>query len=345
MDGSTFRDHLYKHHQQKPNCPRCRRLFDNEADLSDHAQLEVSCIPARHAVIEGFDKSQLERLKCRKRPRDPLSEEDKWKNIYRILFPHCTVTPDPFYRIQLEHRPVEHSDIDRIFAHEDNSSHGEQLFHELEKVIGVPFNAVRRRKVLALLKTYTQNKLGGLKENQLHLESADATSERTTQSLVLDKDFQPSKVEDLTESLAQGKPADPLRPEGGDGAEDVSAIEILPATLGVLNHNNPTQTLYFDQYSWAEPLQAVECDWDDGAIDGLFDIPSSGHLNVATAYLGNATARGGEYPVCVGLGKLATSNRSTNEPMRYDMEGDGSNKNVQIGNDAGEANVFGTLDF
>ena len=41
--------------------------------------------------VEGFDADQKERLQSRKRVKgsaEAASETDKWRDVYRILFPH-----------------------------------------------------------------------------------------------------------------------------------------------------------------------------------------------------------------------------------------------------------------
>ncbi|KAJ4250250.1 hypothetical protein NW762_012065 [Fusarium torreyae] len=49
--------------------------------------------------IEGFDAAQERTLKSRKRPDRELSEDDKWKRVFKILFPHVLddEIPSPFY--------------------------------------------------------------------------------------------------------------------------------------------------------------------------------------------------------------------------------------------------------
>jgi hypothetical protein len=40
--------------------------------------------------IEGFDEAQERSLKSRKRPGRELSEDDKWRRVFKILFPHVS---------------------------------------------------------------------------------------------------------------------------------------------------------------------------------------------------------------------------------------------------------------
>ncbi|KAK0639560.1 hypothetical protein B0T16DRAFT_245725 [Cercophora newfieldiana] len=49
--------------------------------------------------VEGFDAVQERSLRSRKRANPEHSETEKWREVYRILFPHVTHedTPSPFY--------------------------------------------------------------------------------------------------------------------------------------------------------------------------------------------------------------------------------------------------------
>jgi hypothetical protein len=38
--------------------------------------------------VEVFDEAQEQSLKSRKRPGRDLSEEEKWRRVFKILFPH-----------------------------------------------------------------------------------------------------------------------------------------------------------------------------------------------------------------------------------------------------------------
>jgi hypothetical protein len=83
---------------------RCFEIFKDEATLGQHAQEDVPCqrstLPPVD-TIEGCDKDQEKRLKCRKR-KPGETEEDRWAEMYRVLFGNNCEVPTPcksFYPI------------------------------------------------------------------------------------------------------------------------------------------------------------------------------------------------------------------------------------------------------
>jgi hypothetical protein len=81
------REHLYRRHALPITCPRCCESFPSDAALRDHHKAIQSCEVRLEESIEGFDKDQEKKLKCRKKSSPAQSEEDRWRDIYRILFP------------------------------------------------------------------------------------------------------------------------------------------------------------------------------------------------------------------------------------------------------------------
>lgn len=53
----------------------------------DHQRAEVPCEVQGSQPVEGFDDLQEKRLRSRKKERKDMSEEDKWRKVYQILFP------------------------------------------------------------------------------------------------------------------------------------------------------------------------------------------------------------------------------------------------------------------
>ncbi|KAK2767999.1 hypothetical protein CKAH01_04567 [Colletotrichum kahawae] len=94
-DTHRLKEHLYRVHRQKPHCTRCGETFASKADLEPHSRLQEVCNLAEAINIEGFSSAQEDELKSKKRKRDLKTEGDKWRNIFRILFPACTRIPDP----------------------------------------------------------------------------------------------------------------------------------------------------------------------------------------------------------------------------------------------------------
>lgn len=81
------REHLYRRHLLPIQCNRCCATFANEPTLREHQRDPHGCDIKDQVPLEGFDKDQERKLKSKKRSLVYQSEEDKWKGVYRILFP------------------------------------------------------------------------------------------------------------------------------------------------------------------------------------------------------------------------------------------------------------------
>lgn len=59
-----------------------------ESQLQDHLQQDPPCPIRQNRVIqEGFTKEQEKKLRSRKKTHADMTDEDKWREIYMILFP------------------------------------------------------------------------------------------------------------------------------------------------------------------------------------------------------------------------------------------------------------------
>ncbi|KAI1764512.1 hypothetical protein GGR53DRAFT_493232 [Hypoxylon sp. FL1150] len=99
-DVHRMKEHLYKHHRQpRFLCTRCGLNFQDEVQLRDHTREIKPCVLQQLEPADGFDSKQEERLKSRKRTVTQLPEDEKWKQTYKILFPHIPeeLIPSPFY--------------------------------------------------------------------------------------------------------------------------------------------------------------------------------------------------------------------------------------------------------
>jgi hypothetical protein len=82
---TTCREHLYRRHALPLRCARCRSEFPTEAELTAHARSQDVCLVQNAEPQEGFDKDQEKILKSRK--KSVLTEKQKWKDMFRVLFP------------------------------------------------------------------------------------------------------------------------------------------------------------------------------------------------------------------------------------------------------------------
>jgi hypothetical protein len=68
-----------------------------DAELEEHLRAPVPCQVQNTPPLDGFDADQEAKLRSRKRTTEKFQEVDKWRDIYKILFP-CTEQkdiPDP----------------------------------------------------------------------------------------------------------------------------------------------------------------------------------------------------------------------------------------------------------
>ncbi|KAF2805410.1 uncharacterized protein BDZ99DRAFT_104876 [Mytilinidion resinicola] len=106
--GSGFRsiarikEHLYRVHKRPPTCPRCFETFSTDDGLHDHARSLAACETKSQppeSYMEGIDSRQTQMLKSKKRSFGE-AEEEKWRIMYRIVFPKDTenLIPSPYYK-------------------------------------------------------------------------------------------------------------------------------------------------------------------------------------------------------------------------------------------------------
>ncbi|KAI1302012.1 hypothetical protein F5Y03DRAFT_215068 [Xylaria venustula] len=100
LDVHRVKEHLYrKHRQAKFRCMRCWECFESEQDYVDHQRAPTPCELKESEPIEGFDADQERQLRSRKKKSHVVSEVDKWRAVFQILFPHIMSDeiPSPFY--------------------------------------------------------------------------------------------------------------------------------------------------------------------------------------------------------------------------------------------------------
>ncbi|KXX82104.1 hypothetical protein MMYC01_201557 [Madurella mycetomatis] len=94
------RTHLYRRHPLPIQCPRCWDVFKADSQLQLHLQQDPPCTVQENGLLhEGFTKDQEKRLRSRKKTHADMTDEDKWREIYTILFPDDDPSsiPSPHY--------------------------------------------------------------------------------------------------------------------------------------------------------------------------------------------------------------------------------------------------------
>jgi hypothetical protein len=95
-DLTLYREHLYRCHQRPVHCKRCWKIFKIQEQLDSHLTvldadicgLQAGCSP------EGITPEHERRLRSRKKTSPDQTDEDRWKDIYRLLFPNEEI-PSP----------------------------------------------------------------------------------------------------------------------------------------------------------------------------------------------------------------------------------------------------------
>lgn len=82
-----LKEHLYRRHMLPIHCYRCREVFPSDKLLQLHSRSDARCAVRDDAALEleGIDASQERQLRSRR--RTDKTEEDKWRDVFRICFP------------------------------------------------------------------------------------------------------------------------------------------------------------------------------------------------------------------------------------------------------------------
>lgn len=92
-----IREHLYRAHRlPKHVCPRCNDPFDDAKDLAEHLRADVPCekldvVP----MLQGIDEATEAKLKVRRKNCPGMTDEQRWGEIYKILFPSANFNAMP----------------------------------------------------------------------------------------------------------------------------------------------------------------------------------------------------------------------------------------------------------
>ncbi|KAF1938827.1 hypothetical protein EJ02DRAFT_270547 [Clathrospora elynae] len=91
-----MKEHLYRSHSQPIFCPICYTTSKSDKEQLNHVRLQ-QCQRSLPQQIEGIDRDTVWTL--RKRTTALRLEEDKWRDVYQVLFPDVSAAdiPSPFY--------------------------------------------------------------------------------------------------------------------------------------------------------------------------------------------------------------------------------------------------------
>ncbi|KXX77821.1 hypothetical protein MMYC01_206964 [Madurella mycetomatis] len=92
-DVHRVKEHVYRNHFMKNFCPRCFEHFENADALKNHQRAEIPC-KVKQQPWDTITEDQEKQLRARAKAH--CSEETRWEEMYRIIFPGEHV-PSPYY--------------------------------------------------------------------------------------------------------------------------------------------------------------------------------------------------------------------------------------------------------
>ncbi|KAL2268800.1 hypothetical protein VTJ83DRAFT_3646 [Remersonia thermophila] len=112
---SRLKEHLYRRHY-RAHCQRCKTTFGNAKELEDHEMSIVRCEVVDVPPPSDITTHQEKALKSRKHTTRRQSDEEKWRDIYRLLFPNQEV-PSPYPEAAEDMSPSSELHINLNFQH------------------------------------------------------------------------------------------------------------------------------------------------------------------------------------------------------------------------------------
>ncbi|KAK4102416.1 hypothetical protein N658DRAFT_423491 [Parathielavia hyrcaniae] len=91
---SRLKEHLYRRHY-KTHCQRCKQTFSDAKELAAHEMSVVACEVLDLVPPGDIATYQEKQLKSRKHTSRRQTDEEKWRDIYRLLFPNEEI-PSPY---------------------------------------------------------------------------------------------------------------------------------------------------------------------------------------------------------------------------------------------------------
>ncbi|KAI1063695.1 hypothetical protein LB506_005908 [Fusarium annulatum] len=101
-----IKEHIYRSHKAPIYCKRCFGIVKTEKELDAHLRQDPACeVVSPSREMPGIDNETKERLKSRRGIQN-FSEEEKWKHMYKVLFPKTEDIPSPYCDLQILEAPM-----------------------------------------------------------------------------------------------------------------------------------------------------------------------------------------------------------------------------------------------
>jgi ATP-dependent helicase/DNAse subunit B len=90
---TLHRGHLYRHHRIFP-CQRCKALFKDQEAVNSHLIQPKGCELKDIQHADGVTAETVEKLRSKKKAQQDQTDTERWKDIYKLLFPN-EIVPSP----------------------------------------------------------------------------------------------------------------------------------------------------------------------------------------------------------------------------------------------------------
>ncbi|OTA98187.1 hypothetical protein M426DRAFT_28695 [Hypoxylon sp. CI-4A] len=154
-----MKEHLQRHHRQpKFRCYRCGEAFEKKPSLIEHAEAPTRCEkPEIPRTLDGYDSEQDAKLRSKKRTATKLSESEKWRQCYMILFPHVheAQIPSPFYDY-IEHPSKSLKDYENYVRDEIQGDFRATLEQGLEADLNITQDSHKHKAIKWFEKMHTK---------------------------------------------------------------------------------------------------------------------------------------------------------------------------------------------
>jgi hypothetical protein len=141
---ARVKEHIYRCHQTPAHCKRCWATFKSQQQLDAHITVasEDICEVRQGPAPEGITPAIERQLRSRKKAHRNQSDEDRWRDIYKILFPNSEV-PSPYFEAVQEEGPSS-PDSRELSNYED------YIRRELPRLVRSNIESVVRRETQPL---------------------------------------------------------------------------------------------------------------------------------------------------------------------------------------------------
>ncbi|KAF2728720.1 hypothetical protein EJ04DRAFT_476937 [Polyplosphaeria fusca] len=286
------KEHLYRNHALPIFCPRCYEIFKVDALLHEHQRADEPCKKRPPEVIEGFNKQQEKRLKSRKKTQTDTSEENKWRDMYRVVFPDddAATMPSPYLdcdweRAYLRGKTSGSNEVARYeqflrrelpaAVRRELENTVEREFTPLEERLKSQLIEIVRDVQLQLFQSYTHTRKKTTQEDEAPPDAETEPEEATQTDVGGDHVSSSEEMDTLENQLAAFEPAPPLA--------DFDALDFDAILFQFQDMHEFEDSAYGSLFDSA----FQQCDWSDAKGDSAQGDEDNGE--------GPSRPRGGSY--------------------------------------------------